>query len=93
MDLDSQVCKDLMVDLVYVFMYVCARVCECAYVHTHKASITPHIAWVEGSEVASSKLPDNLAAIRVRWAFFIPALVLGVLALYEQAALSHQWNL
>lgn len=93
MDLDSQVCKDLMVDLVYVFMYVCARVFECAYVHTRKASITPHIAWVEGSEVASSKPPDNLAAIGVRWAFFIPALVLGVLVLYEQAALSHRWNL
>lgn len=90
MDLDSQVCKDLMADLVYVFMYVCACVCECAYVHARKASITPHIAWVEGSDVASSKLPDNLAAIGVRRAFFIPALVLGVLALGEKAALSHQ---
>lgn len=56
-DLESQVCKDLMVDLVCVCVCMCALVRECAYLHARKAYKISHIAWVEGSEVASSKPP------------------------------------
>lgn len=83
--LESQVCKDLTVDLVYA--YTCVHACMCA------RTMWPSIAWVNGCDVASLRPPDDLAAIEVRRSLFIPALNFGVLTLHEYTTLNHQWTL
>lgn len=75
---ESQLCNDLMVDP------ACVRACmsECARERTC-ISVIPPTAWVRGQQVASLNPEDDLAATGVRESLFIPALVLGVLALDE----------
>lgn len=76
MVLESQVCKDLMVES------ACVRACMSECVHERACvSIIPPTAWGRGRQVASLNPEDDLAGVRE--SLFTPVLVLGVLALDE----------